>query len=50
MEDPGLLKVIGANFPKDANLILGCQVGSRSKKAVELRVQETRGAALIISQ
>jgi len=33
------VRVVGAHFPKDGPLILGCQVGGRSQRAAELLAQ-----------
>ena len=37
--NPDFQKVVEANFPKDARLVMGCQVGMRSQKAAEILVQ-----------
>jgi rhodanese-related sulfurtransferase len=37
--NPDFLKVVEANFPKEARLALGCQVGMRSQKAAEILAQ-----------
>jgi rhodanese-related sulfurtransferase len=34
--NPDFLKVAEANFPKEARLAIGCQVGMRSQKAAEI--------------
>jgi rhodanese-related sulfurtransferase len=39
IENPDFFKVVEANFPKDAKLVMGCQVGMRSQKAAEILVQ-----------
>jgi rhodanese-related sulfurtransferase len=39
VENPDFLKVMEANFPKDAKLIMGCQMGMRSQKAAEVLAQ-----------
>lgn len=36
VENPDFLKVVEANIPKDAKLVLGCQMGMRSQKAAEI--------------
>lgn len=38
-ENPDFLKVVEANFSKDANLLLGCQTGMRSQRAAETLAQ-----------
>ncbi|MBI3786080.1 MAG: rhodanese-like domain-containing protein [Deltaproteobacteria bacterium] len=37
--NPEFVSVVGANFPKDAKLILGCQAGGRSQRAAEMLSQ-----------
>jgi rhodanese-related sulfurtransferase len=34
--NPDFLRVMQANFPRDAKLLLGCQVGGRSARAVQM--------------
>ncbi|MFQ5693678.1 MAG: rhodanese-like domain-containing protein [Nitrospinota bacterium] len=43
VENPDFLKVVETHFPKDARLLLGCQVGGRSQKAAELLFQAGYG-------
>lgn len=37
--NPEFLKVMQANFPPDAKLLIGCQVGGRSAQAAQLLAQ-----------
>ncbi len=39
IENPDFFKVVEAHFPKDARLVMGCQVGMRSQKAAEILIQ-----------
>jgi rhodanese-related sulfurtransferase len=35
-QNPDFLRVIEANFPRDAKLLIGCQVGGRSMRAAQM--------------
>jgi len=37
--NPDFLKVVEANIPKDATVVVGCQVGGRSQRAAEIMTQ-----------
>ena len=37
--NPDFLKVVEANLPKDATIIVGCQAGGRSQRAAEMMAQ-----------
>jgi rhodanese-related sulfurtransferase len=37
--NPDFLKVVEANIPKDATVIVGCQAGGRSQRAAEMMAQ-----------
>jgi len=37
--NPDFLKVVEANIPKDATVIVGCQAGGRSQRAAEIMAQ-----------
>ena len=37
--NPEFLQVAAAHFPKDANIVVGCQSGGRSQRATELLTQ-----------
>lgn len=38
--NPDFVRVMAANFPKDAKLVLGCKAGGRSAKACEILMAE----------
>lgn len=37
--NPDFLRVVEANIPKDAKVVVGCQTGNRSQRAAELMAQ-----------
>src|SRR5215510_7548920 len=37
--NPDFLKVVEANIPKDATIVVGCQAGGRSQRAAEMMTQ-----------
>jgi len=39
MPNPDFLKIVEANIPKDATVIVGCQAGMRSQRAAEIMTQ-----------